>query len=221
MKSPIQILIVDDHPFIIEAYKNAINKYGQKGFEFVVTQANNCKTGYENIVDSAKKFDIAFFDISMPEYAEKGIYSGEDLAMLMKTEMPECKVILLTMHTELLKINNIIKNINPSGLIIKNDLTFDELLFAFDKIINDESYYSQTVIKLVGQAQYNNIELDVFDKQILFHLSKGVKTKDLPTYIPLSLSAIEKRKLNIREILEVTGGTDVDLIREAKNKGVI
>lgn len=221
MKSPIQILIVDDHPFIIEAYKNAINKYGQKGFEFVVTQANNCKTGYENIVDSAKKFDIAFFDISMPEYAEKGIYSGEDLAMLMKTEMPECKVILLTMHTELLKINNIIKNINPSGLIIKNDLTFDELLFAFDKIINDESYYSQTVIKLVGQAQYNNIELDVFDKQILFHLSKGVKTKDLPTYIPLSLSAIEKRKLNIREILEVAGGTDVDLIREAKNKGVI
>lgn len=221
MKTPIQILIVDDHPFIIEAYKNAINKYSQNGFEFEVTQANNCKSGYENIVDSSKKFDIAFFDISMPEYAEKGIYSGEDLAMLMKSEMQECKVILLTMHTELLKINNIIKNINPSGLIIKNDLTFDELLFAFDKIINNESYYSQTVIKLVGQAQYNNIELDVFDKQILFHLSKGVKTKDLPTYIPLSLSAIEKRKLNIREILEVPGGTDVDLIREAKNKGVI
>ena len=221
MKSPIQILIVDDHPFIIEAYKNAINKYSQNGFEFNVTQANNCKSGYENITNPSHNFDIAFFDISMPEYAEKGIYSGEDLAMLIKTEMPDCKVILLTMHTELLKINNIIKNINPSGLIIKNDLTFDELLFAFDKIINNESYYSQTVIKLVGQAQYNNIELDVFDKQILFHLSKGVKTKDLPTYIPLSLSAIEKRKLNIREILEVAGGTDVDLIREAKNKGVI
>lgn len=221
MRTPIQILIVDDHPFIIEAYKNAINKYSQNGFEFEVTQANNCKSGYENITEAPKDFDIAFFDISMPEYAEKGIYSGEDLAMLMKSEMPTCKVILLTMHTELLKINNIIKNINPSGLIIKNDLTFDELLFAFDKIINNESYYSQTVIKLVGQAQYNNIELDVFDKQILFHLSKGVKTKDLPTYIPLSLSAIEKRKLNIREILEVPGGTDVDLIREAKNKGVI
>jgi DNA-binding NarL/FixJ family response regulator len=221
MTSPINILIVDDHPFIIEAYKNAINKYSQQGMEFVITQANNCKSGYENIVDQPKPFDIAFFDISMPEYAEKGIYSGEDLAMLIKTEMPNCKVILLTMHTELLKINNIIKNINPSGLIIKNDLTFDELLFAFDKIIKNESYYSQTVIKLVGQAQYNNIELDAFDKQILFHLSKGVKTKDLPQYIPLSLSAVEKRKLNIREILEVKGGTDVDLINEAKNKGVI
>ena len=221
MTNPINILIVDDHPFIIEAYKNAINKYSQQGFEFNITQANNCKSGYENIMDQPKPFDIAFFDISMPEYAEKGIYSGADLAMLIKTEMPSCKVILLTMHTELLKINNIIKTINPSGLIIKNDLTFDELLFAFNKIMNNESYYSQTVIKLVGQAQYNNIELDAFDKQILFHLSKGIKTKDLPQYIPLSLSAVEKRKLNIREVLEVKDGNDIDLINEAKKKGVI
>lgn len=221
MTTPLKILIVDDHPFIIQAYKNALDKYSQQGFEFAVTQANNCKSGYESITEADTPFDVAFFDISMPEYAEKGIYSGEDLASLMKTEMPGCKIILLTMHSELLKINNIIKTINPSGLIIKNDLTFDELIFAFDKIINKESYYSQTVIKLVGQAQYNNIELDAFDKQILFHLSKGVKTKDLPQYIPLSLSAIEKRKLNIREILEVNGGNDIDLINEAKTKGVI
>jgi DNA-binding NarL/FixJ family response regulator len=221
MTKSMKILIVDDHPFIIQAYKNALEKYSQQGYEFEVIQANNCKSGYENIVESKIPFNVAFFDISMPEYAEKGIYSGEDLAVLMKSEMPSCKVILLTMHDELLKINNIIKNINPNGLIIKNDLTFDELIFAFDKIINNESYYSQTVIKLVGQAQYNNIELDAFDKQILFHLSKGVKTKDLPQYIPLSLSAIEKRKLNIREILEVKGGSDIDLINEAKTKGVI
>jgi DNA-binding NarL/FixJ family response regulator len=221
MTKSMKILIVDDHPFIIQAYKNALEKYSQQGYEFEVIQANNCKSGYENIVESKIPFNVAFFDISMPEYAEKGIYSGEDLAVLMKSEMPSCKVILLTMHDELLKINNIIKNINPNGLIIKNDLTFDELIFAFDKIINNESYYSQTVIKLVGQAKYNDIELDAFDKQILFHLSKGVKTKDLPQYIPLSLSAIEKRKLNIREILEVKGGSDIDLINEAKTKGVI
>ena len=221
MTNPINILIVDDHPFIVQAYRNALDKYSQQGYEFVVTQANNCKTGYEAITEAKAPFHVAFFDISMPEYAEKGIYSGEDLAALMKTEIPECKIILLTMHTELLKINNVIKNINPSGLITKNDLTFDELIFAFDKIINDERYYSQTVIKLVGQAQYNNIELDAFDKQILFHLSKGVKTKDLPQYIPLSLSAIEKRKLNIREVLEVAGGSDIDLINEARLKGVI
>lgn len=223
MATPVNILIVDDHPFIIEAYKNAIKGYNSKGaYEFVITQAKDCKTGYEAITaPGIQPFGIAFFDLSMPTYEEKGIFSGEDLALLIKNEMPDCKIILLTMHTELLKINTIIKNINPNGLVIKNDLTFDELLIAFDKILKEENYYSQTVVKLVSQIQYDNIEIDAFDKQILFHLSKGTKTKDIPQYVPLSLSAVEKRKLNLKDTLDIRGGSDIDLIREAKNKGLL
>ena len=37
----------------------------------------------------------------------------------------------------------------------------------------------------------------------------------------MSLSAIEKRKLNLKETLSVKGGSDVELISEAKNKGLI
>ena len=216
------ILIVDDHPFIIEAYKNAIKGYSSADYDFTITQAHDCKSGYNHIMHPENgTFDIAFFDISMPAYEEKNIFSGEDLASLIKTEMPGCKVILLTMHTELLKISNIVKNINPSGLIIKNDLTFDELLTAFNKILDDENYYSQTVVKLISQIQYNTIELDQFDKQILYHLSKGIKTKDIPAFVPLSLSAVEKRKLNLKELFDIRGGSDIDLIREVKNKGLL
>lgn len=223
MAKKINILIVDDHPFIIEAYKNAIKGYNSKNqYDFEITQAKDCKTGYEAIMDrQGDAFGIAFFDLSMPIYEEKGIYSGEDLASLIKTEMPECKIILLTMHTELLKINTLIKNINPNGLVIKNDLTFDELLIAFDKILKDENYYSQTVVKLVSQITQDTVEIDSFDKQILFHLSKGTKTKDIPQYVPLSLSAVEKRKLNLKETLSIKGGSDIDLIREAKDKGLL
>src|SRR5690606_771589 len=203
-------------------YKNAINSYSASDYTFTIRQANDCRTAYNIITNpDTESFDIAFFDISMPAYEEMNIFSGEDLAMLIKEKMPLCKVVLLTMHTELIKINNIIKNINPSGLIIKNDLTFDELLVAFNKILKNENYYSQTVVKFVAQSQYNNIELDPFDKQILYHLSKGTKTKDIPSFVPLSLSAVEKRKLNLKELLEVKGGSDVELIQEAKNKGLI
>lgn len=215
------IIIVDDHPFIIEGYKNAIKSYSNE-YEFSIAQANNCKSAYEIITSpETTPFDIAFFDISMPAYEEKNIYSGEDLAKLVKEVMPKCKVILLTMHTELIKINNIIKTINPSGLVIKNDLTFDELLVAFDKILKGENYYSQTVVKFVSQAQFDNINLDAFDRQILYHLSKGTKTKDIPSFVPLSLSAVEKRKLNLKELFEIKGGSDIDLIREAKTKGLL
>ena len=125
------------------------------------------------------------------------------------------------MHTELLKINTIIKNINPNGLIIKNDLTYDELLLAFDKILKGENYYSQSVVKIVNQLQYNQIEIDAFDKQILFHLSKGTKTQDIPQYVSLSLNAVEKRKLILKDTLEISGGSDLDLLREARNKGLL
>jgi DNA-binding NarL/FixJ family response regulator len=60
--------------------------------------------------------------------------------------MPNCKIILLTMFTEFLKIKTIINTINPSW-VIKNDLTFDELIYAFNKIINNEQYYSDSVLK--------------------------------------------------------------------------
>lgn len=222
MSKVYRILIVDDHPFIIEAYKNALKSYKKDNFEYTVTQANNCKGGYDILTDpSIEPFDIAFLDISMPPYEEKNIMSGEDLAKMVRNSMPSCKVTLLTMHTELIKINNIIRDINPNGLVIKNDLTFDELLIAFDKILADELYYSQTVLRFVSQAANESISIDDFDKQILFHISKGIKTKDLPTYIPLSLSAIEKRKLHLKEQLNIKGASDVELITEAKSKGVI
>ena len=125
------------------------------------------------------------------------------------------------MYTELLKIKTIIKTINPSGLVIKNDLTFDELLFAFDLVIKNEKYYSESVLKMLNQSEADVIEIDQFDKQILFHLSKGTKPSDFTQYIPISLGAIERRKINLKELLKVENGSDSDLVREAKNKGLL
>ena len=216
------ILIVDDHPFIIEGYKNAITRYNPEDFEFLISQAKDCESAYNIITNpDTIAFNIAFLDISMPPYEEKGIYNGEDLAKLISEYMPSCKIILLTMYTELLKIKTIIKTINPSGLVIKNDLTFDELLFAFDKVIKNETYYSESVLKMLNLSEEDTIEIDQFDKQILFHLSKGTKLNDIPQYIPISLGAIERRKLNLKELLKVEEGSDIELVREAKNRGLL
>ena len=115
--------------------------------------------------------------------------------------MPNCKIILLTMYTELLKIKNIIETINPAGLVIKNDLTFDELLFGFDIVLKDEIYYSHSVIKMADQINNDFEGIDQFDKLILFHISKGTKTKDIPQYIPISLHAIEQQKSKSKRII--------------------
>ena len=216
------ILIVDDHPFIIDGYKNAITRYKPDVYEYSFTQGKDCETGYNIITNpGTTPFDFAFLDISMPAFEEKGIISGEDLAKLIMEVMPDCKIILLTMYTELLKIKNIIETINPAGLVIKNDLTFDELLFGFDIILKDEIYYSHSVIKMADQINNDFEGIDQFDKLILFHISKGTKTKDIPQYIPISLHAIESRKVNLKELFKIEDGSDIDLIREAKIRGII
>jgi DNA-binding NarL/FixJ family response regulator len=221
LKQTSNILIVDDHPFIIEGYKNAITRYNPDSNEFLISQAKDCKSAYEIITNpEIVPFDIAFLDISMPAYDEKEIFSGEDLAKLIMEYMPNCKIILLTMYTELLKIKTIIRTIQPNGLIIKNDLTFDELLFAFDKVMKSDKYYSQSVQKMLNQSPHNSIEIDEFDKQILFHLSKGTSEEEMPHYIPISINAIGRRKKSLKELLKIKTGSDEDLVKEAKSKGL-
>jgi len=221
LKQTSNILIVDDHPFIIEGYKNAITRYNPDSYEFLISQAKDCKSAYEIITNpETVPFDIAFLDISMPAYDEKEIFSGEDIAKLILEYMPNCKIILLTMYTELLKIKTIIRTIQPNGLIIKNDLTFDELLFAFDKVMKSDKYYSQSVQKMLNQSPHNSIEVDEFDKQILFHLSKGTSEEEMPHYIPISINAIGRRKKSLKELLKIKTGSDEDLVKEAKSKGL-
>ncbi|KDN55167.1 response regulator transcription factor [Flavobacterium seoulense] len=215
------ILIVDDHPFIIQGYKNAITRYNPVEYDFSISEAKDCESAYELITNTDDLvFDVAFLDISMPPYEEKGLHSGEDLAKLILQYMPNCKIIMLTMFTEFLKLKTLINKVNPRGLVIKNDLTFDELLNTFDKVINDEIYYSKSILEMLGSHD-NSIEIDLFDKQILFHLSKGTKIQDIPQFVPISLNAIESRKTNLKELLEVIEGDDTDLVKAAKNKGLI
>lgn len=218
----LNILIADDHPFIIEAYNNTLNSYSEK-YQMNVTNVGNCKDAYETLYQSnVINYDIAFLDVSMPAYEEKNILSGEDVAKIIRNKQPHCKIILLTMLSDSLRVLNIIKNINPNGLIIKNDLTFEELKNAFERIIQGDNYYSQTVVKYVSQSvsMQSNL-IDDLDRQILYHISRGVKTKNIPMYTAMSLSSVEKRKLNLKELFNVKGGSDADLIREAKMRGFL
>lgn len=151
MKKTIQLLMVDDHPFILQAYKNTLERFKADEFEIINTDADSAKTGYEAIANSTFDFDVAFLDISIPIYAEKNIHSGIDLALLLRQKMPNCKIVLLTMHNEKLKFKYFKETVKPEGLVVKNDLTFEELLIAFEKIIAGETYYSETVLKMMEE----------------------------------------------------------------------
>ena len=214
------ILIVDDHPFIIQGYKNAITRYKPHLYEYVIFEAKDCESAYHLITSSVIDFDIAFLDISMPSYEAMNLFSGEDVARLLLDKMPQAKVIMLTMFTEFLKLKTLIATINPKGLVIKNDLTFDELLIAFGAVLKDEQYYSQSIQSMLASHD-DAVELDFFDKEILIHLSKGINDEDMLKFIPITLNALQVRKLNLKKILEIEGENDAQLLQTAKNKGLV
>jgi DNA-binding NarL/FixJ family response regulator len=221
MPQNINVLIVDDHPFIIQGYKNVINLYPNKKIEFSYTEAIDCKSGYETIMNSEIQFDIAFLDISMPQYPEKNINTGEDLAKLLIQKMPDCKIVILTMHSESLKVESVIEEINPLGLVIKNDLTYEQMILALTTILKGEKYYSEAVITFLNQQQQEKIYVDVIDKQILHYINKGIDSEDIPLYITISSSNVRARKERMKELLGMPESKDEEFIKAAKNKGML
>lgn len=221
MPQNINVLIVDDHPFIIQGYKNVIRLFPNKNIEFTFFEAIDCKTGFEAIVHNKQHYDIAFLDVSMPIYEEMNINTGEDLAKLLQEHKPDCKIALLTMHSESLKVQSIIDEINPLGLVIKNDLGFESMILALDTIIKGEKYYSDSVIKYLNNEQKEKVYVDVIDKQILHYLNKGVNYDDIPLYITISSSSVRTRKENIKELLGITGCSDSELAAAAKDRGML
>lgn len=222
MQTKLKILMVDDHPSMIEGYK-IILSYNSSGFDIETFAAYNCETAFALITNRTKinNFDLVFLDYSLPPFEEMNIKSGEDLAMLVKTLLPEVKIIMLTSHTESILLYNLIKNIEPAGLLVKSDFSADELLLAFDTIMHGNTYHSDTVKANIKELLSGNKYLDDYNRQIIGLLAQGIKTKNLPNHINLSISAIEKRKVQIRDYFCIKNGNDEDIIREAKSLGFI
>ena len=90
---------------------------------------------------------------------------------------------------------------------------------GFKKVMDGEIFYSRIISNYLKRVE-NGIVLEDIDIRILLLLSKGIRNKNLDKYIPLSASAIEKRKYKIKRLLDVKGD-DEDLIDKARNQGYI
>ncbi len=217
----VKILMIDDHPSQIEGYK-LILSYNMLGVEIETTVAYNCESAYTIITtNEPNTFDIVFIDKNLPPFLEKNLKSGEDLSLLVRNYWPDTKIVILTSHAEAFLLYNIVKKIKPQGILVKSDFNADELLLAFEKIINEETYYSQTVKESIKELLSREQYLDNYNQQIIIMLSQGIRTTSIAEQLHLSKSSIEKRKVQIKDYLCITKGTDEDIVRESRKLGFI
>ncbi|MFT5248748.1 MAG: DNA-binding NarL/FixJ family response regulator [bacterium] len=106
MTQELKILMVDDHPMIIEGYQNTLLATKKENQELTIDIAHDCERANKLMRSSVNSgpYNILFFDISLPASRDGQITSGEYL--------PNAKVIILTMFNESYRILNIIKE-NP------------------------------------------------------------------------------------------------------------
>lgn len=224
MQQKIRILMIDDHPMIIEGYQNTLQFTKKASQELYIDIANNCDEAVKFMEKSVAKmlpYDVLFVDISLPASKDGLMQSGEDLAEHARKILPNAKIIILTMFNESFRIHNIIKTIDPEGFLIKSDLTSSELASAFQAVLHNPPFYSGTVNSHIRKSITTDIVIDEKNRKILHLLSQGVKTKSLASYLDISLSAVEKRKKQLKELFSVEDGQDETLLEEARKKGFV
>src|SRR5690606_26061698 len=117
------ILIVDDHLMTIEGYIALLKKEIPVSASF---KALSCEGAYHSI-NSASVLDMAIIDYQLPEFEEKELNNGIDIALLIKKYHPKCKVIMITAYQEATIVYDIHKKVQPDALIIKNDNSYTTL----------------------------------------------------------------------------------------------
>lgn len=220
MKNKINVLIIEDHEIITEVYEKQLRKIEltEKPYNFKVENAFDCKSALKKLKESC--FDIVFLDISLPSKQGK-IKSGEDLGLYIRKCCSDTKIIVSTSLNSTLRINNIIKSINPEGFLIKSDLNSKELLDAIVRVIENPPFYTATVLKFLKSNVLFEDYIDQIDRQILYQISLGTNMNDISNFIPLSKSAIEKRKIKLMTFLKITSLKNRDLVLKAQEKGFI
>lgn len=217
-----EVLIIDDHPIQIDGYKSILS-FSDSNEPIEVTACYNCTEAYQIITTSQNKnrFSLAIIDYSIPPFEAQNLFNGEDVARLMQSCSPETKIAIITSHTEAIVLYNVLKKVNPQGLLVKSDIDGEELLEAFSQLIKENFYYSESVKKAKKMLISKEELLDATNRKIIELLSQGIKTKNLSTHLALSQSAIEKRKSTIKDVLGINKGNDEDILREVRKLGLL
>ncbi|MDO6761884.1 response regulator transcription factor [Tamlana sp. 2_MG-2023] len=214
------ILLVDDHPLITSSFQSAFKTIEKKKqTQFKIETAHSFQLAITALIKNT--YDVVFLDVQMPSLESENIFSGEDLGSRIRTQHPNTKIVTVTTFNDNYRIHSIIEQISPDGFLIKNDLTPEELELAIEKVLLDPPYYSKTVIQSMRKYISNDFILDKTDRELLYYLSRGASLSAIADQLSLSRAAIAKRKQHLKEVFNVEGSENIELLEKARKKGFI
>ena len=204
-----RILLADDHVIVRQGLKALLER---ESFH-VVGEASD---GHE-AVQLAKTLrpDLCLLDLAMP------VLNGMDSAREIVKELPDCKVIILTMHSEDHYVLAALRA-GAVGYVVKTRAAAD-LLQAIREVQRGHFYLSPGVSGAVVEAYLAKSDLPADpltprERQVLQLIAEGKTTKEAAAILEISVKTAESHRFRIMRKLEVheTAG----LVRNAIRLGL-
>jgi DNA-binding NarL/FixJ family response regulator len=164
-------------------------------------------------VTMAKEFipNVVIMDIKMPDL------NGIEASRQILSELPEVRVIALSMYSDRRFVTNMLKA-GAHGYLLK-DCAFEELAQAIRLAMSNKTYLSPGVAEVVvkdyvtqipGRSQSVFSVLTAREREVLQLLAEGKRTSQIADLLQISIKTVDThrqqimRKLDTRSVAELT-----------------
>jgi DNA-binding NarL/FixJ family response regulator len=187
----IRLIVADDHAIVRQGLVALLED--ESGLK-VVGQAG---TGREAMaLVRQHRPDIALLDIAMPDM------TGLEAASHITTELPEVKVVILTMHEEQAFFFEALR-VGAAGYILKGAHS-DELLRAIRAIYEGGVYLMPKLARAIVQDyvdRHSQLPVDEAltsrEREILTLIAQGLTCSDIAERLTLSINTVKTHRLHI------------------------
>jgi len=195
----IGILLVDDHAIIRQGLRSLLEK--QPDLE-VLAEAEDGRRAIELVRELRP--DIVIMDVTMPSL------NGIEATRQICTELPEVKVIALSIHSNRRFIGDMLQA-GAAGYVLKESL-FDELVQAIEAVAGGNRYLSPRITGVVIDDYVKHLStsadspfatLTSREREVLQLVAEGRSTKQIAFELHVSSKTIEANRRQIMEKLDL------------------
>jgi len=206
MNEPIRLLIVDDHPIVRRGMRMCLSSHARI---MVIGEAGD---GREALSKARElKPDLILMDIDMPQM------NGLAVTDLLRREMPEIKVLILSMYSNTEYVMRIIQS-GARGFVLKESPP-EEVIHAIEVVQAGGSHFSPEVARVAlnqvvrghsGDSATPVARLTNREREVLLYIADGFSNKEIASQLDIGVRTVEThrerimRKLDIHSIAGLT-----------------
>jgi two-component system response regulator NreC len=206
MKSPVRILIADDHTILRAGIRSLLDMVPE--FQ-VVGEVDNGKDAIHQA--GQLKPDVLLSDLSMPKT------NGTEAIQRINSRYPGIKILVLTVHKTEEYVHAALKA-GANGYILKDDSS-DELINAINNIMAGKTYLSPAICNDVVMGYLADPDkekisssLDLLttrEREVMKLIAEGYRNKDVAEYLSISLKTVEKHRSNMMKKLDLHSASSI------------